>query len=157
MVTWAAVAVEGPELVARAEAAFAARRLKVLATLRRDGMPRLSEISGAFIRDGNLWLGIIPSAKERDLISDVRCSLHCGSPTDEWGTSVRVSGRAELAPDVDAVRLGLVAEGSRPTFALFRVDVSEVVVTGPDPESGQILIEWWSEATGPGSHVRPGG
>ena len=144
MASWAAIAADQPILAELTESVFAARRLKTLATLRRSGMPRLSEVSGASIRDGEVWLGIIPSAKERDLARDPRCSIHCGSPGDEWAASARVSGRA-------------IPAGTEPTFARFRIDVEEVVVTRPDPESRQILVEWWSEASGAGRLVRPGG
>jgi hypothetical protein len=157
VVAWAALAADEPALADLAESAFAARRMKTLATLRRDGMPRLSEISGAFIRNGELWLGLIPSAKERDLDRDQRCAVHCGSPTDEWAASARVSGRASRAGAEDVARLGLVADGERPGFALFRIDIGELVVTRPDPDSGQILIEWWNHASGPGRAVRPPG
>ena len=158
MVAWAAVAEEQPELAAATERAFAARRLKVLATLRADGAPRLSEISGAFLRDGDLWLALIPSAKERDLAADPRCSVLCGSPTDESSINVRVSGRAERVGDPEvAARLGIVAEGTELRFGLFRVDVGEVVVTEPATETRQIRIEWWNDASGAGRHVRPGG
>lgn len=157
MVSWAALAADQSALAELTERAFAARRMKTLATLRRDGMPRLSEISGAFVRDGEMWLGLIPSAKERDLDRDPRCAVHCGSPTDEWAASARVSGRASRAGRGEMVRLGLVADGKEPSFALFRIDVGEVVVTRPDPASAQILVEWWSEATGPRRAVRPPG
>lgn len=157
MVAWSSLATEQPELAAASEAAFAARRLKVLATLRADGTPRLSEISGAFVRDGELWLGLIPSAKARDLVTDPRCSILCPSPGEEWSRNVRISGRAERVPDAEIVRLGIRRAGERLTFVLYRVDVSEVVVTGPDPDTGQIRMEWWNDATGAGSHVRPGG
>ena len=144
MASWAAIAADRPALAKLAEDVFGARRLKTLATIRRGGMPRLSEISGASIRDGEVWLGLIPSAKARDLARDPRCAVHCGSPGDEWAASARVSGRA-------------VPAGTEPSFARFRIDVEEVVVTRPDPESGHILVEWWTEASGAGRLVRPGG
>jgi hypothetical protein len=135
VVTWADVAENHPDLATLTERVFAARRLKVLATLRADGMPRLSEVSGAFIREGELWL------KRRDLDRDPRCSVHSGSPADAAGASARVSGRAVAADAGAATRLGMIAEGE----------------TRPDPEKREILIEWWSETMGPGRQVRPGG
>jgi hypothetical protein len=53
--------------------------------------------------------------------------------------------------------LGIRSEGATLTFALYRVDVTEVVVTTPDPDTRQIHIAWWNDATGAGRHVRPGG
>ena len=157
MVAWSRVAREAADLVALAEGVLAARRMKTLATLRQDGSPRLSEISGASVRDGELWLGIIPSAKERDLDRDPRCSVHCGSPTDAWGASVRVSGRALRERPGDRERLGLASPGADQTFSLFRLDVGEVVVTRPDPDTELILVEWWNTQRGSGRATRLGG
>ena len=156
-VGWTQVERDAPALAGLADGVLAARRLKTLATLRRDGSPRLSEISGAFVRAGDFWLGLIPSAKERDLDLDPRCSVHCGSPTDEFGASARVSGGAVRAEPGDAVRLGMVKDGEAPTFSLFRLDIGEVVVTRPEPGSGRILAEWWTPRGGLGRLVREGG
>ena len=157
MATWTEVAQEAAELVALVEGVFAARRMKTLATLRRDGSPRLSEISGAAVRHGELWLGLIPSLKVGDLDRDPRCSVHCGSPTDAWAASVRVSGRAVRAMQGDAERLGLARSDEEERLPLFRLDVSEVVVTRPDPESELILVEWWNSQRGTGTAKRKGG
>jgi hypothetical protein len=142
--SWAAIAADQPALTDQVESVFAARRLKTLATIRRSGMPRLSEVSGASIRDGEVWLGLIPSAKARDLDRDPRCSIHCGSPGEKSGPSARVSGRA-------------VHASTEPTFSRFTLDVVEIVVTIPDLESRQIRVEWWTAAGGAGMLVRPGG
>jgi hypothetical protein len=154
---WAEVAHQAAPLVALVEGVLAARRMKTLATIRRDGAPRLSEISGAFVREGELWLGLIPSAKERDLARDPRCSVHCGSPGDEWAASARVSGRATRAEPGDIDRLGLARNSDEPRFSLFRLDVTEVVVTRPDPGTGLILVEWWTPANGMSRLTREGG
>jgi hypothetical protein len=156
-VDWAHVTREAPSVAVLAEGVLAARRMKTLATLRRDGSPRLSEVSGAFVRDGEFWIALIPSAKERDLDRDPRCSVHCGSPTDEFGASVRVSGRAVRADAEEPLRLGMVRDGGVPRFWLFRLDVGEVVVTRPEPGSGLILMEWWTPAGGLGRATREGG
>lgn len=155
-VAWAQVSRDAPGLAALAQDVLVARRMKTLATLRRDGSPRLSEISGAFVRDGELWLGLIPSAKEGDLVRDPRCGVHCGSPTDDFGASARVTGRAIRADAGDAERLGIV-RGDPPRFSLFRLDIGEVVVTRPEPETGLILVEWWTPEGGFGRLTREGG
>ena len=155
-VGWAQVSRDAPALAALTEEVLAARRMKTLATLRRDGSPRLSEISGAFVRDGELWLGLISSIKERDLDRDPRCGIHCGSPTDDFGASARVTGRAIRADAGDVERLG-VDLGDPPRFSLFRLDIVEVVVTRPEPETGMILVEWWTPDGGLGRLTREGG
>jgi len=154
---WGEVVRQVAPLAALVADVLAARRMKTLATIRRDGAPRLSEISGAFIRDGDFWLGLIPSAKERDLDRDPRCSVHCGSPTDDFSASARVSGRAMRAEPGAIDRLGMAGTDEEPRFSLYRLDVSEVVVTRPDPKSGLILMEWWTPEKGPGRETRQGG
>jgi hypothetical protein len=154
---WGDVAGQVAPLAALVEEVFAARRMKTLATIRRDGAPRLSEISGAFIRAGDFWLGLIPSAKERDLDRDPRCSVHCGSSTNDFSASARVSGRAMRAEPGAFTLLGMERTDGEPRFSLYRLDVSEVVVTRPDPESGLILMEWWTPERGPGRATRQGG
>jgi hypothetical protein len=155
--SWSELVAAAPELARLAEEAFTARRMKCLATLRRDGSPRLSETSGVIFVAGDVWLGLIPSAKDRDLARDARASVHVGSPTDEFAASARISGRA-MPAGTDDVRRFCEATG-RPEigFLLYRLDLSEVVVTRPHPETGQILVEWWTPQGGPSSATRAGG
>ena len=63
MASWNEIESAAPELAARALAAFDAHRHKVLATLRRDGSPRISGIEASFT-DGELWLGMMPSSRK---------------------------------------------------------------------------------------------
>lgn len=159
-VPWSTVEDRAPELARAVERCFGARRMKCLATMRDTGWPRLSETSGVLVELGQLWLALIPSAKARDLRADPRVGVHCGSPGDEWGTSARVTGWArpatpELRDHLAAVRPALTGAGT--ALELVTVGVTEVVVTGPDPETGHIAIEWWSPAVGTRRSTRPGG
>ena len=159
-VPWSSVEDEAPGVAQAVRACFDARRMKCLATMRRNGWPRLSETSGVLLAEGQLWLALIHSAKARDLHADARVGIHCGSPSDEWRTSARVTGWArpatpELRDRLYAARPELASRGS--SIELMTVAATEVVITGPDPESGQIAIEWWNAATGTGRSTRPGG
>ena len=72
MTSWDEVEAAAPELAGRARAAFDAHKHKLLATLRRDGSPRISGIEATFA-DGELWLGMMPgSRKALDLRRDPR-------------------------------------------------------------------------------------
>ena len=99
MATWSEIESAAPELAGRARAAFDAHKHKVLATLRRDGSPRISGIE-ATITDGELWLGMMPgSRKALDLRRDPRLALHSASddPPDDptaWTGDAKLSGRA---------------------------------------------------------------
>ena len=95
MANWSGVEAAAPELAARVRATMDAHKHKVLATLRRDGSPRVSGIEATFT-DGELWLGMMPgSRKAADLRRDPRLALHSTSvdPTeDEWRLVERAVG-----------------------------------------------------------------
>jgi hypothetical protein len=158
---WSEVADAAPDLTDAVERCFAARRMKCLATVRRNGWPRLSETSGVLIEAGRLWLMMIPSAKANDIGHDARAAVHCGSPTDEWAPSARVTGWARAADREDFDRLHRVrpalAARDGSSLQIFTMTVTEVVVTGPDPNDGDIAIEWWTPGTGLRRSTRPGG
>ena len=79
MPSWSEVEAEAPELVALARRFLDAHVHKTLATLRRDGSPRISGTEIDFA-DGELWLGSMwRSAKALDLRRDPRFALHSGS------------------------------------------------------------------------------
>src|SRR4029453_5032894 len=76
MASWKEIEAAAPELAGRARAAFDAHKHKLLATLRRDGSPRISGIEATFA-DGELWLGMMPgSRKALDLRRDPRRGAH---------------------------------------------------------------------------------
>src|SRR5919202_4427540 len=108
MGTWREVASAAPELAALVRARFEATGLGLLATLRRDGSPRISGIEPLFT-DDELWLGMMPgSRKAADLLRDPRFALHSAT-IDKQVThgDARISGRA-------------VAVQDEPTLARFR-------------------------------------
>ena len=74
------------------------RDLGVLATLKRDGRPQLSNINYHFDEDRRLVrISITASrAKARNLARDPRASLHVSAP-DGWSWAV-AEGTAELSP-----------------------------------------------------------
>jgi hypothetical protein len=136
--SWAEVEQQAPELAALARGFLDAFRHKTLATVRRDGSPRISgtelEISG-----GELWLGSMwRSVKALDLLRDPRFALHSGSPDPDagWGGDAKLAGHAE---DVSA-------EGA--TAHRFRLDVTELVVVRLGDPPDHIVIEAWHEGRG---------
>src|SRR5262245_7126969 len=86
MATWTEFAAEAPELAAQTEKRLVATGLMMLATLRRDGSPRISPMEPVVVddtlvlRDGRLWLGMMNDAtKSRDLQRDGRFMAHCAT------------------------------------------------------------------------------
>lgn len=81
MARWDEVVAAEPEFAERVRQRFAARKHSTLATLRRDGSPRISATEVDF-SDGDVWLGSMAGAlKALDLRRDPRLALH--SPTED--------------------------------------------------------------------------
>src|SRR5919205_2769551 len=100
MASWSGVTSAAPELAALVRARFEATGLGLLATLRRDGSPRISGIEPLFT-DAELWLGMMPgSRKAADLLRDPRFALH-NATVDKQVThgDAKLSGRAVLVQD----------------------------------------------------------
>jgi len=148
--TWGEVRAAAPELAAAVQACFDAHVHKVIATLRRDGSPRVSGTEATFWGD-DLWLGMMPdSVKALDLLRDPRFALHSATVDPEMaGGDAKLSGRAiEIADDATiAAFVGRFEEdrGQEPPqpFHLFRADVTEIVRT--TVESDRLVIESWRE------------
>ena len=153
MASWNEFSAAAPELAARVQAAFDAHLHKLLATLRRDGSPRISGIEATF-KTGQLWLGMMPaSLKAADLDRDPRFALHSAPIDLELKTGdAKVSGRAirETDPAVIAAFFDQLQEErgmEPPTDAgLFRADVQEVSITTVDGE--ELVIDVWREGSG---------
>jgi hypothetical protein len=147
MANWRVIEEAAPELAARARAAFDAHRHKVLATLRRDGSPRVSGIETTF-EDGELWLGMMPgSRKALDLRRDPRFALHSGSDDPPgWSGDAKLAGVAEEITDPERVReINGAAVG--PSH-LFRLDLREVSTVGLDDARKALVIEAWTSERG---------
>ena len=134
-----------PEFAVRVRRLFDVRKHKTLATLRRDGSPRISGIEAEFA-DGELWLGMMPgSLKAADLRRDPRLALH--SPTQDppkedpeaWPGEAKLAGRAVEVADLQ--------QPDRPSHR-FRVDVTEVVLTRVGEPPDHLVIESWHQGRG---------
>jgi Pyridoxamine 5'-phosphate oxidase len=149
LASWSDVEAEAPELAARAREVFDAHKHKTLATLRRDGSPRISGTELKFA-DGEMWLGSMWKAvKALDLERDPRFALHSGSadPAD-WKADAKVAGRVEEVTDPE--RKAIVLGGAAPPDRahVFRLDITELVVTGVGDPPDHLVIESWHEGRG---------
>jgi hypothetical protein len=147
--SWREIQDEAPELAARARGFFDANKHKTLATLRRDGSPRVSGIEADFA-DGEVWLGSMWRAvKALDLRRDPRFALHSASadPDEGWEGDAKLAGRAiEIKdPELKGTRGG--GAGGR-DYHLFRADVAELVVIGLTEERDKLVIESWHSGRG---------
>ena len=152
MASWSDFEAEAPELAAAAREFLEARTHKTIATLRRDGSPRISGTE-ATVRDGDLWWGSMANAvKALDLRRDPRFALHSGSaePAD-WRGDAKVAGRAEeltgkrRADAIESLGWDMSAESH-----VFRAEIEEVAVVRLNEERTKLLIDSWA----PGRNVR---
>ncbi len=138
-----------PQLAATVRAALTATTHLTLATLRRDGAPRISGTECRF-EDGELWVGSMWQAlKARDLIRDGRYALHSGSADPPaWRGDAKVAGVAEHVTDPGTVeRLnGEVTQGA-PSH-LFRLDVAEASTVHVDEAAKLLIVEVWTPERG---------
>ncbi|WP_171163396.1 pyridoxamine 5'-phosphate oxidase family protein [Streptomyces sp. I05A-00742] len=159
MVAWGDFRAAEPGFAASVRAAFTADRHAVLATLRRDGAPRISGIEPVF-HTSDIWLFVMPgSVKSADLRHDPRCALHsatterrCGRhhpggaigpmPDDAKisGQAVPVTDPAAAAEFLDLLeaRTGLPADCGP---ELMRVDIEEVSTVRAIGE-GAVVSSW---------------
>ncbi len=145
MASWIEFASAEPALARRVEERFGIRKHKTLATLRKEGSPRISGIEVEFA-EGELFLGMMSgSLKLRDLERDPRLAIH--SPTEDppdgspqgWPGEAKVAG---LAVAVDAPHSPF-AGGRR-----FRLDITEAVFTHLNEAGDQLVVESWHAGRG---------
>ena len=129
--SWKYLAGQQPEL-----AAFGVERLNgrvaYLATVRKDGSPRLHPLT-PIIGQGHLFVFMEPtSPKGYDLQRDGRYAIHC-SVSDTSGTSGEfvVTGRAHLIddPEIRPLAVSLAAYAPAERYILFEFDVESAAST----------------------------
>ena len=143
MAAWQQVEAEAPELAARAREFFDANKHKTLATLRRDGSPRISG-SEIIFADGEMWFGSMWQAVKALDLRDPRFALHSASDGDDFQGDAKVAGRVEEVTS-DAVKEAVVQGNAPPgPMHLFRADIAELVVIslGGDPPDHMVIDAW---------------
>jgi hypothetical protein len=154
MATWSEISTNAPDLASAVERSFGVGKHKVMATLRRDGSPRVSGTEVVF-RSGEVWIGSMPGArKAQDLQRDPRIAIH--SPTvDEELTlgDAKLSGTAVEVTEPAVIEAWLAAgaeEGAQAPppgeFHLFRIDVTEVARTWV--EGDELVVASWGAERG---------
>lgn len=155
MSSWSDFEAAAPELAAEVRQRLDAHAHKTLATLRRDGSPRISGTETAFA-EGELWIGSMWQArKARDLQRDPRFALHTGSDEPaEWQGDAKLAGVAEEITDEARVREINGAAGASGPSHLFRLDLREVSTVGLDEARRNLVIRVWTPEVGVRSMTR---
>jgi len=148
MPSWSAFEIAAPELAAAVRGRLDAHVHKTLATVRRDGSPRISGTE-TVLAEGELWIGSMWQArKAADLQREPRFALHSGSDDPPgWSGDAKLAGVAEEITDPDRVQ-AIVDELAPGPSHLFRLDLREVSTVGLDAERSSLVIEVWTPAHG---------
>jgi hypothetical protein len=147
MPSWTDFEAAAPDLASRVRARLDAHKHKTIATLRRDGSPRISGTETELLQ-GDLWIGSMWQARKAlDLQRDPRYALHSGSddPPD-WRGDAKLSGVAEEVTDPE--RIAAIREGAPEAppgpFHLFRLDLAGASVVELDASGKAIDLTWWT-------------
>lgn len=143
MATWKQFEAEAGELARDVRQRFESAETHVLATLRKDGAPRVSGSEVDFLA-GELSFGsMLDAVKARDLRRDGRCAIHAHPAANGdakiAGVAVEVTDPAEKA----AFTTGGEPPGG---FHSFRLDLHEAVMTGV--EGDELVVRMWRPGRG---------
>ncbi|MCU1393998.1 MAG: hypothetical protein JWM34_2426 [Ilumatobacteraceae bacterium] len=142
--SWSDFEQAAPELAAAAKQRFLEHKHHVLATLRRDGSPRISANEVQF-HGGNIVMGMmLDSVKALDLLRDGRCAIHANPGDDPGPGDVKLSGIAAAVTDPDELAAYAEEVEPPPPFHLFRLDLLEVVHTKVHPDNDRLVITHWT-------------
>ncbi|MEV4183863.1 pyridoxamine 5'-phosphate oxidase family protein [Streptosporangium canum] len=137
MATWEQFESEAGELASVVKARFQAAETHVLATLRKDGSPRVSGTEVDFKGSDLSFGSMLNAVKALDLRRDGRCAIHAhphqGGDAKVAGVAVEVTG-----PEKDAYVTGSEPPGG---FHAFRLDLHEATIT--TVEGDELVIRLW--------------
>ena len=145
--SWKEIQSDSPAFARKVEERFTAGTNKTIATLRKDGSPRISGTELEF-HEGQITLGMMgKSMKLLDVRRDPRVALH--SPTIEppKGQPSEHPGDAKIAGLlIEHIAADLGPE--YPSAGAFEIDIREVVLTYVDETETHLVIESWDAAHG---------
>ncbi|WP_371827643.1 pyridoxamine 5'-phosphate oxidase family protein [Amycolatopsis sp. WQ 127309] len=150
MTSWQEFSAQSPSLASRVHARFTAEKSHVLATVRRDGAPRVSGSEVDF-RGAEAYIGsMLDALKARDLRRDNRFAIHAYPGIEEGGDAKLAGVVAELTDKAEIAAL----QGNDEPCHLFRLDLREVVLTWVAEDT--LFVESWREGRGTVKFARPG-
>ncbi|MBN2146521.1 MAG: pyridoxamine 5'-phosphate oxidase family protein [Anaerolineales bacterium] len=122
------------------------RRIAYLATLKKDGSPRLHPVT-PFIGNGMLFIFTEPSSpKIQDLLRDGRYVMHCTVGGEGSLIEVSVSGEAMMISNSRVWREQAERIAASPvvmdSYALFDFQVKRVLVVEYDEERKPVIRRW---------------
>jgi hypothetical protein len=141
LASWSEFEAAEPEFASRVRTLLVSGKHLTMATLRRDGSPRISGTEVDFA-GGQLRIGSMPGAvKALDLRRDPRVAIH--GPTDDppEGNPAGWKGEAKIAGIATEVDSGSSAHR-------FLIDIQEAVITRLNDAGNRLAVESWNPARG---------
>jgi hypothetical protein len=146
MPAWRDIERDAPDFAAKVRARFDAGTHKTIATLRRDGAPRISGTELQF-EDGEATLGIMGgSVKLLDVRRDPRVAVHSPTPEPPEDDPSAWVGDAKLAGT--AVEVPPPPDNPHEDAGFFRLDITEAVLTYVGTPADHLVIESWHQGRG---------
>ena len=122
-------------------ALLASRKHLTMATLRRDGSPRISGTEVEFA-GGQLRLGSMAGAvKALDLRRDPRVAIHGPTEDPPAASAAAWKGESKIAGIAIEVESGSTAHR-------FLIDIREAVITRLNEAGNRLVVESWTEGRG---------
>lgn len=141
MASWAEFEIAEREFSSRVRKLMSARKHLTIATLRRDGSPRISGTEIEFA-DGQLQIGSMARAvKALDLRRDPRVAIHGPTVDPPPDAPAGWIGEAKIAGTASEVESG--GDAHR-----FLIDITEVVITRLNDAGNRLLVESWNPSRG---------
>ncbi|HEV2030124.1 MAG TPA: pyridoxamine 5'-phosphate oxidase family protein [Candidatus Dormibacteraeota bacterium] len=141
MASWAEFEAAEPEFASRVRSLMASRKHLTMATVRRDGSPRISGTEVEFA-DGQLWIGSMPGAiKALDLRRDPRIAIHGATNDPPTDNPARWRGEAKVAG------IALEVDSGSPAHR-FLIDIHEAVITHLNEAGNRLVVESWNSDRG---------
>ena len=134
MASWSDFDAAAPELAERVHERLDAHKHKTIATLRRDGSPRISGTETAFARRRAVDRLDVAGAARRATCSATRASRCTAAPTTRrtWPGDAKLAGVVDEIIDAERVREINGEAGADGPSHLFRLDLREVSTVGLD-------------------------
>ncbi len=141
--SWKTFESESPEIAEFGKARLH-NKVAYLATIRKDGSPRVHPFT-PIIGEGHFFAFMEPtSPKGHDLRRDDRYSVHC-SVTDTSGESGEfiVTGRAKFIddPELRALAVRIAPYNPAERYVLFEFDIESAMMT--EYKDGQAVHRYW--------------
>jgi hypothetical protein len=154
--SWGSLEESAPEIARLGKERFDQARVALLATLRKDGSPRISPVE-PYLSQGHLLFGAMSwSLKAHDLLRDSRCVLHSAiTGPDNGEGELKLYGRAIKADE----QLRDNCQGwwsERPSGAaiVFALEVEQAAFISWNTERGQMIVQRWSPHRGYSKRTR---